>query len=333
VTRRIGPGREFTGIIELVKKEAFKFEGEHGENISAIDIPEDMKEKVSEYYAVLQEKVAEANDDLTDYFLENGALTDEMLKNGLRNATINSKLYPVFCGSSLQNVGVQFVLNGVVAYLPSPLDVKEIKGHHPETNAEVVRHPSDDEPLAAIAFKIATDPFVGRLTFVRVYSGVLKGASAVYNPRSNNNERIGRLVRLHANSREEITEIRAGDIGAVIGLKDTRTGDTLCDEKAPIQLEAISFAEPVISIAIEPKTKADQEKMGIALQKLAEEDPTFRVRSDEETAQTIIAGMGELHLDILVDRMRREFKVEKNVGTPQGAYRETITKERGGEPK
>ncbi len=329
----VGQESEFSGIIDLVQKKAFKFEGKHGENISEMPIPEDMKEKVSEYYAVLQEKVAEANDDLTDYFLENGALTDEMLKNGLRNATINSKLYPVFCGSSLQNVGVQFVLNGVVAYLPSPLDVKEIKGHHPETGAEVVRHPSDDEPLAAIAFKIATDPFVGRLTFVRVYSGVLKGSSAVYNPRSNNKERIGRLVRLHANSREEITEIRAGDIGAVIGLKDTRTGDTLCDEAAPIQLEAISFAEPVISIAIEPKTKADQEKMGIALQKLAEEDPTFRVRSDEETAQTIIAGMGELHLDILVDRMRREFKVETNVGTPQVAYRETITKELEGEHK
>lgn len=329
----IGAESDFSGIVDLVLKKAFKFEGEHGQNIVEIPIPEDMHEQVLEYRAVLMEKVAENNDDMIDQFLENGALTDEQLFRGIRQATVVGKIYPVFCGSSLQNVGVQFVLNGVVAYLPSPLDVPSIKGTLPETDTPVERKPSDDEPFSALAFKIATDPFVGRLTFVRVYSGVLKTGTAVFNPRSNAKERIGRLVRLHANSREEIAEIRAGDIGAVIGLKETRTGDTLCDEAKPIQLESITFAEPVISIAIEPKTKQDQEKMGMALQKLAEEDPTFRVRTDDETNQTIIAGMGELHLDILVDRMRREFKVETTVGTPQVAYRETITKEVEGESK
>ena len=329
----IGAESDFSGIIDLVAKKAFKFEGEHGEKIIEIPIPEDMHEPVLEYRALLMEKVAENNDDMIDAFLENGALTDEQLFRGIRQATVSGKIYPVFCGSSLQNVGVQLVLNGVVAYLPCPLDVPSIRGTVPGTEDAIERKPSDDEPFSALAFKIATDPFVGRLTFVRVYSGVMKSGTAVFNPRSNNKERIGRLVRLHANSREEIAEIRAGDIGAVIGLKDTRTGDTLCDEAKPIQLESITFAEPVISIAIEPKTKADQEKMGIALQKLAEEDPTFRVRTDDETNQTIIAGMGELHLDILVDRMRREFKVETTVGTPQVAYRETITKEVEGESK
>jgi elongation factor G len=329
----IGAESDFSGIVDLVLKKAFKFEGEHGQEIVEIPVPEDMQEQMLEYRAVLMEKVAENNDDMIDQFLENGALTDEQLFRGIRQATVVGKIYPVFCGSSLQNVGVQFVLNGVVAYLPSPLDVPSTKGTLPGTETPVERKPSDDEPLSALAFKIATDPFVGRLTFVRIYSGVMKSGTAVFNPRSNAKERIGRLVRLHANSREEIQEIRAGDIGAVIGLKDTRTGDTLCDEDHPIQLENITFAEPVISIAIEPKTKQDQEKMGMALQKLAEEDPTFRVRTDDETNQTIIAGMGELHLDILVDRMRREFKVETTVGTPQVAYRETITKEVEGESK
>ncbi len=328
----IGQESEFSGIIDLVLKKAFIFKGEHGEQIEEIPVPENLKEQMLEYRAVLMEKVAEANEDLIDTFLENSALTDEQLVMGLRKATVNGKIYPVLCGSSLQNVGVQFVLNAVAAYLPSPLDVPALKGINPKGETEE-RKPSNDEPLSALAFKIATDPFVGRLTFVRVYSGVLKGGTAVLNPRSNNKERIGRLVRLHANHREETTEIQAGDIGAVIGLKDTRTGDTLCDEAKPVQLETIKFAEPVISMAIEPKTKADQEKMGIALQKLAEEDPTFRVHGDEETGQTIIAGMGELHLDILVDRMRREFKVESNVGKPQVAYRETIMKEIEGEHK
>ncbi len=329
----IGQESEFSGIIDLVLKKAFKCTGEHGETIEEIPIPDNLKEQVSEYRAVLMEKVAEANDDLIDAFLENGALTDEQLIKGIRKATVSGKIYPILCGSSLQNVGVQFVLNAVAAYLPSPLDVPSIKGTDPKTGEPIERHGSNDEPLAALAFKIATDPFVGKLTFVRVYSGILKGGTAVLNPRSNNKERIGRLVRLHANHREEITEIQAGDIGAVIGLKDTRTGDTLCDEAKPIQLETIKFAEPVISMAIEPKTKADQEKMGVALQKLSEEDPTFRVKGDEETGQTIISGMGELHLDILVDRMRREFKVESNVGKPQVAYRETIQKEVEGEGK
>ncbi len=329
----IGAESDFSGIIDLVQKKAYIFEGEHGENIKEIPIPEDLKQNVDEYRAELMEKVADANDDLTDYFLENGALTDEQLYMGIRKATTSGKLYPVFCGSSLQNVGVQFVLNGVTSYLPSPMDIPAIKVTDLNTNQPVERHSSDSEPLAALAFKIATDPFVGKLTFVRVYSGVIKSGTAVLNPRTNNKERIGRLVRLHANSREEITEIRAGDIGAVIGLKDVRTGDTLCDEAKPVQLESITFAEPVISLAIEPKTKADQEKMGMALQKLAEEDPTMRVRTDDETGQTILSGMGELHLDILVDRMRREFKVESNVGTPQVAYRETIGREIEGEHK
>ncbi len=329
----IGAEAEFSGIVDLVLKKAFKFEGKHGEQITEIPVPEDMVNQMQEYRAVLMEKVAEANDDLIDYFLENGALTDEQLFNGIRAATVVSKIYPVLCGSSLQNIGVQFVLNAVAAYLPSPLDVGAVKGTHPDNDEAVERKPDNNEPFSALAFKIATDPFVGRLTFVRVYSGILKAGTAVYNSRSGNKERIGRLVRLHANARQEIEEIQAGDIGAVIGLKDTRTGDTLCDEDKPVKLESITFAEPVISMAVEPKTKADQEKMGIALQKLSEEDPTFRVFTNEETAQTIIAGMGELHLDILVDRMRREFKVETTTGKPQVAYRETIGREMEGEHK
>ncbi len=328
----IGSESSFSGIVDLVQKKAYKFEGKHGENIIEIPIPEDMHEQVSEYRAVLMEKVGE-NSKYIDEYLENNALTDEQLILGLREATTQNKLYPVVCGSSLQNVGVQFVLNAVVAYLPSPLDVGVTHGTNPDNGEPMERKASNDEPLAGLAFKIATDPFVGRLTFVRVYSGVLKTGQAVLNSRSNNKDRVGRLVRLHANSREEITQIEAGDIGAVIGLKDVRTGDTLCDESKPIQLESINFAEPVISIAIEPKTKADQEKMGNALQKLAEEDPTFRVKVDDETNQTVIAGMGELHLDILVDRMRREFKVETTVGKPQVAYRETISKPVDGEHK
>lgn len=329
----IGAESEFKGIVDLVKKTAFKFEGAHGENIIEIAIPEEMNSDVLEYRAVLMEKVAEANDDLIDYFLENGALTDEQLIKGIRAATVAGKIYPVCCGSSLQNVGVQLVLNAVVAYLPSPLDVPDIKAIDANTNEQTTRKPTNDEAFSALAFKIATDPFVGRITFVRVYSGVLKAGSSVYNARTGNKERIGRLVRLHANSRQEIDQIEAGDIGAVIGLKDTRTGDTLCDENKPVQLESITFAEPVISIAIEPKTKADQEKMGVALQKLSEEDPTFRVRTDDETNQTIMMGMGELHLDILMDRMRREFKVETTSGKPQVAYRETIGREVEGEHK
>ena len=324
----IGAESEFTGIIDLVDQKAYTFEGEHGEIRKDIPIPDDMKEKVAEYRAQLMEKVAEnAGDDLMDAYLQNGALTDDQLKTGIRAATVANKIYPVLCGSSLQNMGVQLVLDAVVKYLPSPLDVPPMKGTNPNTGAEETRKADNNEPMSALAFKIAADPFVGKLTFIRVYSGVLKSGTHVYNTRTGKKERIGRLVRLHANSRQEIDQIEAGDIGAAIGLKDARTGDTIADEQKPIQLESITFAEPVISIAVEPKTKADQEKMGIALQRLVEEDPTLRVRTDDETGQTILSGMGELHLDIICDRMKREFKVESNIGKPQVAYRETIQKE------
>ncbi|MFH1444412.1 MAG: elongation factor G [Candidatus Peregrinibacteria bacterium] len=323
----IGAEADFKGIIDLIEKKAYTFEGEHGEKRIEIPIPDDMQEKVAEYRALLMEKVAEADDDLLDEYLQNNALTNAQIVKGLRVGTVKNKIYPVLCGSSLKNMGVQLVLDAVVAYLPSPLDVPGAKGTNPDTEQEEERKSSNDDPLTVLAFKVATDPFVGRLTFVRVYSGVMKAGTYMVNSRSGTKERIGRIVRMHANHRSEITEVEAGDIAAVIGLKDTRTGDTLCDEEHPIFLEAIKFAEPVISMAVEPKTKADQEKMGMALQKLAEEDPTFQVHTDDETSQTIIAGMGELHLDIIVDRMRREFKVETNVGAPQVAYRETIQKE------
>ncbi len=323
----IGAESEFKGIVDLVGKKAYTFEGKNGEIRKEIPIPEDMSNQITEYRLILMEKVAEnSNNDLMDKFLENGALTDEELRQGIRIATVANKIYPVVCGSSLQNMGVQLVLDAVVAYLPCPLDIPPVKGKNPK-EVEEERKASNDEPMAAIAFKIATDPFVGRLTFIRVYSGVLRSGTAVTNSRTGKGERIGRIVRLHANHRQEIEKIDAGDIGAVIGLKDTRTGDTICDDAHPIKLESITFAEPVISLAVEPKTKADQEKMGVALQKLTEEDPTLRVRSDEETGQVILSGMGELHLDIIVDRMKREFKVETNVGKPQVAYRETIQKE------
>jgi len=324
----IGAESDFKGIIDIIAQKAFAFEGKNGEIIKEIPIPEDMKNQIIEYRMTLMEKVAEnSTDDLMDAFLQNGALTDEQIVKGLRVATVANKLYPVLCGSSLQNMGTQLVLDAVVAYLPSPLDLPPVKGISMKTEQEEFRKPSNDEPMTCLAFKIATDPFVGKLTFIRVYSGVLKSGSYVLNTRTGNKERIGRLVRLHANSRQEIEQIEAGDIGAVIGLKETRTGDTISDDANPIRLEAITFAEPVIHIAVEPKTKADQEKMGIALQKLVEEDPTLRVRTDDETGQTILAGMGELHLDIICDRMKREFKVESNVGKPQVAYRETIQKE------
>ncbi len=323
----VGAESDFKGIIDLVEEEMVTFEGEHGEKHVHQPVPEDMKAEVAKYRMIMMEKAAEgAGDELMDKFLTNGTLTKDEIKHALRQGTISGKTFPVLCGSSLKNMGVQLVLDAVVNYLPNPLDVPPSKGTNPETGAEEFRKPENSEPLSCLAFKIATDPFVGRLTFIRVYSGVLKTGTYCHNSRNGAKERIGRLVRLHANNRTEIDQIEAGDIGAAIGLKDTRTGDTLCDESKPIQLESITFAEPVISLAIEPKTKADQEKMGIALQKLAEEDPTLRVRSDEETGQTILAGMGELHLDIIMDRMKREFKVESNSGKPQVAYRETIQK-------
>ncbi|MEK7218453.1 MAG: elongation factor G, partial [Patescibacteria group bacterium] len=324
----IGAESDFSGLIDIIAQKAYAFEGKNGEILKEIPIPEGMKNQVQEYRLILMEKVAEnSNDELMDAFLQHSALTDDQIRKGLRIATVSNKLYPVLCGSSLKNMGVQPMLDAVVAYLPSPLDLPPVKGTDTKSGEPVERKASNDEPMTSLAFKIATDPFVGRLIFVRVYSGVLKSGSYVTNSRTGNKERIGRIVRLHANARQEIDRIEAGDIGAVIGLKDTRTGDTICDEAHPVLLESITFAEPVISLAVEPKTKADQEKMGAALQKLAEEDPTLRVRTDDETGQTVLHGMGELHLDIVVDRMRREFKVETNVGNPQVAYRETIQKE------
>ena len=323
----IGSEATFSGVVDLVEKKAYTFAGDKGEKVVETEIPADMAHQVDEYRAVLMEKAAECSDDLTDAYLRNGALTDEELRRGLRVGTVKGKIYPVLCGSALRNKGVQLLLDAVVRYMPSPLDVPLARGVNMKTGQEEERRPDNTEPLAALAFKIATDPFVGKLTFVRVYAGVLKSGSYIMNTRSGKKERIGRLVRMHANTRAEIKEVAAGDIAAVIGLKDVRTGDTLCDEGKFIRLESITFAEPVISIAVEPKTKADQEKLGVALSKLAEEDPTFRVQTDEETSQTIISGMGELHLDIIIDRMRREFSVETNVGQPQVAYRETIQKE------
>ncbi|MBT6068766.1 elongation factor G [Candidatus Peregrinibacteria bacterium] len=324
----IGADSSFNGLIDLVEMKAYEFGGAHGEDVKEIEIPADMQGKAEEFRETLMEKVGEVSDEMMTAYLENGELTIEELKKGLRIGTVTSQIYPVLCGSALKDQGVQMVVDSVVAYLPSPLDVEAIKGFNPDDEEEVrERKPADSEPLAALAFKVATDPFVGRLTFVRVYSGKLESGSYVYNPNSGEKERIGRLVRMHANSREEVKFVGAGDIAAVVGLKKTSTGHTLCDPSKQIVLESMTFPEPVISIAIEPRTKADQEKMGIALNKLSEEDPTFRVSSDDETGQTIIAGMGELHLDVLVDRMKREFKVEANIGAPQVAYRETITKE------
>jgi elongation factor G len=320
----IGQDSSFSGLIDIIEQKAYKFEGDKGQNIIEIPIPGDMTEKIAEYRAKLMEKVAESSDALMTKYLNGEQLTIEEIKQGIRALTIKGQMYAVLCGSALANIGVQMMLDGVVAYLPAPTDVPELKGHNPDNEAEEIRKPSDSEPFCALAFKIATDPFVGKLIFFRVYSGTVKAGSYVYNSSKGEKERLGRIVRMHANSREDVDEVYAGEIAAAIGLKNVGTGDTLCDENKPIMLERPTFAEPVISMAIEPKTKADQEKIGLAMQKLAEEDPTFHVTSDPETMQTIIAGMGELHLDIIVDRMRREFKVEANVGAPQVAYKEAI---------
>ena len=325
----IGSEADYQGHIDLVANNAVVWSGEElGAKFEIVDIPEDMKAQASEYRAKLIEAVAESNEDLIEKYLESGELTEEELVKGLRSATLNLKIFPVLCGTAFKNKGVQTLLDAVLAYLPSPLDVPPVKGFtqdaDPDSEPTMTRKPDDNEPFAALAFKVMTDPYVGRLTYFRVYSGVLKKGSYVQNSTKDNKERIGRLLQMHANNREEVEEVRTGDIAAAVGLKDTTTGDTLCDESSKIVLEKMTFPEPVISVAVEPKTKADQEKMGTALQKLAEEDPTFRVNTDEETSQTIIAGMGELHLEIIVDRMKREFKVEANVGKPQVAYRETI---------
>ena len=319
----IGAEDKFTGLIDLMKMRAEIYTNDLGTDIRDEEIPADMLEKAQQYRADMIEKISEFDDDLMMKFLEGEEPTVEELKRVLRKATCENKIVPVTCGTAFKNKGVQLMLDAVIDYMPSPLDVKAIEGEL-EDGSKVERHSSDDEPFSALAFKVMTDPFVGRLTFLRVYSGKLTSGSYVLNATNGKKERISRLVQMYADQRNEIQEVFAGDICAAVGLKDTTTGDTLCDEKAPIILEKMEFPEPVISVAIEPKTKADQDKMGIALQKLAEEDPSFRVKTDNETGQTIISGMGELHLDIIVDRLLREFKVDANVGQPQVAYRETI---------
>lgn len=319
----IGSEDKFTGLIDLMRMKAEIYTNDLGTDIREEDIPSDMLEKAKEYRAEMIEAISEFDDDLMMKFMEGEEPTIEELKKVLRKAVCDNKIVPVTCGTAFKNKGVQLLLDAVVDYMPSPLDVKAIEGEL-ENGDKVARHSSEAEPFSALAFKIMTDPYVGRLTFLRVYSGKLSSGSYVLNATNGNKERISRLVQMYADQRNEITEVYAGDICAAVGLKETTTGDTLCDENAPIILEKMEFPDPVISVAIEPKTKADQDKMGIALQKLAEEDPSFRVKSDTETGQTIISGMGELHLDIIVDRLLREFKVDANVGKPQVAYRETI---------
>ena len=320
----IGAEEDFRGIIDLIDMKADVYYDDLGKDIREEEIPDDMKEKAQQYHDALIEAVAENDEALMEKYLEGVELTKEEVKAALRKETIANTIVPVVCGTSYKNKGVQKLLDAIVDYMPAPTDVPDIKGVNPDTEEEESRPSSDDAPFAALAFKIATDPFVGKLCFFRVYSGVIKAGTTVYNSVKDNNERMGRILQMHANHRQDIEVCYAGDIAAAVGLKNTTTGDTLCDEKAPIILESMDFPEPVIRVAIEPKTKAGQEKMGIALSKLAEEDPTFRTYTDEETGQTIIAGMGELHLEIIVDRLLREFKVEANVGKPQVAYRETV---------
>ena len=321
----IGKEDTFQGIIDLVKMDAIIYEDDLGTVMDETEIPADMKEIAAEWREKLVEAVAETDEELMMKYLEGEEFTEEEIKAAIRKATIACEMNPVFCGTAYRNKGVQPVIDAVIDYLPAPTDIPSIKGVLPD-GTEAERHASDEEPFSALAFKIMTDPFVGKLAFFRVYSGTLESGSYVLNATKNKRERIGRILQMHANTRQEITEVYAGDIAAAVGLKDTTTGDTLCDPNNAIILESMEFPEPVIDVAIEPKSKAAQEKMGTALQKLAEEDPTFRVRTDEETGQTIIGGMGELHLEIIVDRLLREFKVEANVGAPQVAYRETITK-------
>ena len=323
----IGQEDTFKGIVDLIDMKADVYYDDMGNDVRVEEIPDDMKEQAQEYHDKLIEAVAETDEELMMKYLEGEELTKEEIKAALRKATISNEIVPVVCGSSYKNRGVQKLLDAIVDYMPAPTDVEAIKGTNPETGEEEARVSSDDAPFSALAFKIMTDPYVGKLCFFRVYSGKLDAGTTVYNSVKDQNERIGRILQMHANNRKDIDTVYAGDIAAAVGLKNTTTGDTLCDEKAPIILESMNFPEPVIRVAIEPKTKAGSEKMGIALAKLAEEDPTFKTWTDEETGQTIIAGMGELHLEIIVDRLLREFKVEANVGAPQVAYRETIRKE------
>jgi len=329
----IGTESDFKGVIALLENKAYGFEGGHGETIVEIPIPDDMKETVAKHRHDLIEKIAENDDAVMSAYLDGKEISLEDLKKTLRKAVIANTIVPVLCGSALKNKGVQFMLNAVVEYLPSPADIPPMKGHDEKTGAEVDIHLTDEANFAGLAFKIATDPFVGNLAFFRCYSGILKRGSYVYNSTKGVQERIGRIVRMHANDREEVDEIYSGEIAAIVGLKQTTTGDTLCDPEHAVILEKITFPEPVIGLRIEPKTKADQEKMGTALHRLAEEDPTFRVAGDNETGETIISGMGELHLEIIVDRMKKEFNVDANVGRPQVAYKETITAEAEAEGK
>ncbi|AYD39250.1 elongation factor G [Clostridium fermenticellae] len=322
----IGAEDKFKGIVDLIENEAIIYEDDLGTVMDEVEIPDELKDKAAEYRTTLVEAVAEQDEELMMKYLDGEELTADEIKSVLRKATISNEIVPVVCGSSYKNKGVQPMIDAVIAYMPSPLDIPPIKGTVPDTDEPAERPASDDEPLAALAFKIATDPFVGKLAFTRIYSGIMKSGTYVYNSTKGKKERIGRLVRMHSNHRQEVEELRAGELGAIVGLKETSTGNTLCDEENPIILESMEFPEPVIRVAIEPKTKASQEKMGIALAKLAEEDPTFKTYTNHETGQTIIAGMGELHLEIIVDRLQREFKVECNVGEPQVAYKETIRK-------
>ena len=322
----IGSEADFKGVVDLVANHAIIYKDELGVNVEITDIPDDMKEIAEEARTTLIEAVSDFDDTIMEEFLDGKEITAEELKPAIRKATIALKMVPVLCGSSYRNKGVQNLLDAIVEYLPSPLDIPSIEGVNPKTDKEELRHSSDSEPLSALLFKIMTDPFVGRIAFVRLYSGTMRTGMTLINATKGKRERIGRILRMHANNRQDIEEAYAGDIVAVVGLKESSTGDTLCDMNHPIILEQMTFPEPVIRVAIEPKTKAGQEKMGIALQKLSEEDPTFKAYTDQETGQTIIAGMGELHLEVIVDRMLREFHVEANVGKPQVAYRETITK-------
>ncbi|MFA5095454.1 MAG: elongation factor G [Candidatus Paceibacterota bacterium] len=322
----IGLEEKHEGVVDLLAMKAFYFEGEMGNRVVEKEIPENLKPEAEKYHHELIEKIVEQDDAVMNDYLEGKSPDMDTLKRLLRKGVITNEIFPVYAGSALKNKGVQLVLDGVVDYLPSPLDIPPVEGTDPDNNDEIIfRHASDTEPFSALAFKVATDPFVGQLIFFRVYSGTLVAGSYVYNPRTRNKERIGRILRMHANDREEVKKVFAGEIAAAVGLKDTITSDTICEEEHPIELDRIIFPEPVIQLRIEPKTKADQEKMGMALNRLAQEDPTFKVSTDQETGETIIAGMGELHLEIIVDRMKREFTVEANVGKPQVAYRETIT--------
>ncbi len=322
----IGSEDTFKGIIDLLEMKAYIYYDDLGKDIRVEEIPEDMRELAEQYHAEMLECIAEADDEVMEKYLEGEEITVAEMKRCIRKATIDNTMVPVTCGTSYKNKGVQKLLDAIVDYMPSPKDVPAIKGVNPETGEETERPSSDEEPFSALAFKIATDPFVGKLCFFRVYSGTIEAGSTVYNSTKDNNERMGRILQMHSNHRQDIEKVYAGDIAAAVGLKNTTTGDTLCDEKHPVILESMEFPDPVIRVAIEPKTKAGQEKMGLGLAKLAEEDPTFKAYTDEETGQTIIAGMGELHLEIIVDRLLREFKVEANVGKPQVAYKETIRK-------